>query len=164
MGTRPARIVAGAGDRRRGGASAAGSPGRAGKFVLAAAAGLALAFGAVTGTTATHAAAAVSARAAVAVHALPMFEPCPCADPPCRPVCFQSAAPGGPATAHPQPHLAAAVVPARAGAAVHALSMFDPCPCTLPICRPGCFQGMASGGPTWLEHRYRIIHLPEETS
>jgi hypothetical protein len=164
MGTRPARMVAGTGGSRRDGAPAAGSPGRAGKFVLAAAAGLALAFGAVTGTTAAHAAAAVPARAAVVMHALPRFEPCPCTELVCRPVCLQGTASGGPAAmVHPQRHLAAAVIPARAGAAVHALSMFDPCPCTLPICRPGCFQSAASGGPAWLHQRYRIIHLPKET-
>jgi len=101
MGPRAARSADGAGGNRRGGAlavRAAGPRGRAGVFVLTAAAGVALAFGAVTGAPAAPATAAVTARAAAAVHAYPMFEPCPCADPPCRPVCFQSMASGGPAS------------------------------------------------------------------
>jgi len=90
MGPGPARSAARADGNRRDGAlavPAAGSRERAGMFVLAAAAGLALAFGAVTGMPAAHATAAVSARAAVAVHAHPRFEPCPCDNPVCRPLC-----------------------------------------------------------------------------
>ena len=70
MGPRPARITVGPGSGRDG-APAAGPCGRAGMFVLAAAAGLALASGAVTGTPAAHAAAAarqattISASAAI---------------------------------------------------------------------------------------------------
>jgi hypothetical protein len=55
-----------------------------GMFVLAVAAGLAV----LPGTTAAHAATAAPARAAAAAYAQPEFEPCPCADPACRPVCF----------------------------------------------------------------------------
>ena len=100
MGPGPARITDG---NRRDGAPAAGSRGRAGIFVLAAAAGLALASGAVTGTPAAHA--AVAARTAAAVHAHPGFEPCPCINPVCRPGCFQGIASGGPASMiHRQTH------------------------------------------------------------
>lgn len=69
-------------------------------FVLAAAAGLALASGALTGTSAAHAA---------AVHARPMFDPCPCRLPACRPGCVQGVVSGGPASMiHRHIHLAAA--------------------------------------------------------
>ena len=128
MGPGSARIVAGADGNHRDGAfavPAAGSRGRAGMFVLAAATGLALASGAVTGMPAAHAAAAVSVRAAAAVsvraaaavsvraaaavHAYPRFEPCPCDNPICRPVCIQGMAAGGPASMiHRQTHLTAA--------------------------------------------------------
>jgi hypothetical protein len=139
----PARI---AGGNRRDGAfevPAAGSRGRAGMFVLAAAAGLALATGVMAGTPAARAATAASARAQAAVHALPMFEPCPCADPACRPVCHQSIASGGPASMiHRHIPLAAAQ------------AMFEPCPCDKPICRPGCSQSLASGGPASMIHRH----------
>jgi hypothetical protein len=101
MGPGPVRIAGGAGGNRRDGAfavPAAGSRGRAGVFVLAAAAALALASGAVTGMPAAHAAAAVTARTAAAVQAHPrVVEPCPCDNPVCRPVCHQSMASGGPA-------------------------------------------------------------------
>jgi hypothetical protein len=70
-------------------ALAAGWRGWAGMFILAAAAGLALASGAATGPPA--------ARAAVAVQSHPAFEPCPCDHPVCRPLCLGSVAPGGPA-------------------------------------------------------------------
>jgi hypothetical protein len=106
----PARSSAG-GNRRRGAFAvpAAGSRGRAVKFVLAAAAGLALASGVMTGTPAAHAAAAAPARAAAAVHGFPRLQPCPCDKPICRPGCFQSMADGGPASMiHRQTHLAAA--------------------------------------------------------
>src|SRR5690348_6530025 len=99
MGPGSARIVAGGGDLRDGAFAVpgAGSPGQAKRFVLAAA-GVALAAGAVTGTSAAHAAAVVSARPAAAVHAHPRLEPCPCADPLCREVCSQSMASGSPAS------------------------------------------------------------------
>src|SRR5690348_9528080 len=87
MGTGPARIVASVDGNRWDGAfavPAAGTRGRVGMFVLAAAAGLALASGVVTGTPAAHATVATSARAAGAAHALPRFEPCPCDNPICR--------------------------------------------------------------------------------
>ena len=93
----PARITGGNRQDGTPAVPAAGSRGRAGKFVLAAAAGLALASGAVTGTPAAHATAAVSARAAAAVRANPIVEPCPCINPLCRPGCSQSVASGGPA-------------------------------------------------------------------
>jgi hypothetical protein len=163
MSTRPARIVAGGNRRDR--APAAGSPGRAGRFVLAAAAGLALAFGALTGTTATHAAAAVSTRAAVAVQTLPGFEPCPCTDLVCRPVCVQGTASGGPAAmVHPQRHSAATAESARAEAAVQALPKFEPCPCAEPLCRPLCFQGLASGGTTAIAHPQRHLAASAESA
>ena len=66
-------------------------------FALAAAAGLAVLAGTMTGTTAAHAAASVPAPAAAA-HAHPMFEPCPCDKPICRPGCSQNMAFGGPAS------------------------------------------------------------------
>jgi hypothetical protein len=84
MGSGPARITEG---NRRDVAPAAGARGRAGMFALVAAAGLALASGAVTGTPAAHA--AVAARTATAGHAHPRFEPCPCDRPICRPGCSQ---------------------------------------------------------------------------
>jgi hypothetical protein len=61
MGPGSAHIVAGR-DLRDGvfAVPGAGSPGQAKRFVLAAAAGIALAAGAVTGTPAAHAAAVVS--------------------------------------------------------------------------------------------------------
>jgi len=68
---------------------AAGWRGQAGMFVLTAAAGLALASGAMIGTPAAHAVAAV--------HAHSRFDPCPCDNPVCRPLCFQSMSSGGPA-------------------------------------------------------------------
>ena len=64
MAPRTARNAAGAGGNHQDGAPAvpaAGSCGRAGMFVLTAAAGLALAFGAVTGTAAAPTTAAVAA-------------------------------------------------------------------------------------------------------
>lgn len=59
--------------------------GRAGKFMLTTAAGLALASGVMTGTSAATAMA--SSQTTQSVHANPRYEPCPCADPLCRPVC-----------------------------------------------------------------------------
>ncbi len=49
------------------------------------------------------------ARVAVAAaHSGPRFEPCPCDHPVCRPLCFQNAASGGPASMiNPQTHLPA---------------------------------------------------------
>ena len=91
----PARTVGG---NRRDGAfavPAAGSRGRPGMFVVAAAAGLALASGAVAGTPAAHAAAAVPTRAAIVVHAHPMIDHCPCDKPICRPGCVQTMASAG---------------------------------------------------------------------
>src|SRR5690242_21924843 len=94
MGPGSARIVASGGDLPDGAFAVpgAGSPGEAKRFLLAAAAGVALAVGAVTGTPTAHAAAVVSARPAAAGHAHPRLEPCPCADPLCREVCSQSMA------------------------------------------------------------------------
>jgi hypothetical protein len=116
----------GAGGSRRGGAfavRAAGSRGRTLKFVLAAAAGVALASGVMTGTSAAHA--AVSAPAAAAVRAYPVFEPCPCINPVCRPGCSQSMDGGGPASGiHRQTHLA----PAAALDAIAATAVICPPP------------------------------------
>ena len=118
----------------------AGSPGQAKRFVLAAAAGVALAVGAVTGTSAAHAAAVVSARPAAAVHAHhPRLEPCPCADPLCREVCSQSMASGSPASLiHRQAHLPAAQAMVR----VVAISVNCPPPSTAAPAssdgHPGC--------------------------
>ena len=81
---------------RRDGVPVAGSRGRAGMFALVAAAGLALASGAVTGTSAAYA--AVPAPAAAAVRAHLELDPCPCDNPVCRPLCHQSIAIGGPAS------------------------------------------------------------------
>lgn len=132
MGPGSARIGAGAGGDRRDGRFAVpgtGSPGRAGRFVLAAAAGTALAAGAVTGTPAAHAAAAISARPAVAVHAHPRLDPCPCDNPICRPACYRSVSSGGPAALiHRQAHPAAA----RAVATIAATSVT--CPWWPPDC------------------------------
>lgn len=87
----PVRIVAG-GNRREGTAAipGAGRRGRAGMFVLAAAAGLAVLTGTMTGTTAARAAASVSAHADAAAQSYPRFQPCPCDKPICRPGCFQN--------------------------------------------------------------------------
>jgi len=119
----PARSTTDASGDRRGGTfavPAAGSHGRAGKFVLTAAAGLALAFGAVTGTPAALAIAAVATRAAVAVHAYLRFEPCPCINPICRPGCYQSMASGGPAAVMAAPQLSGAATALHAMAATRA--------------------------------------------
>jgi hypothetical protein len=119
---------------------AAGSRGRAVKFVLAAAAGLALASGVMTGTpAAAHAATAVSARAAATVHAYPVFEPCPCTDRLCREVCFQGVASGGPAAMiHRQTHPATPQVEVAATA----IAVNCPPPSTSALAssdgNPGC--------------------------
>ena len=100
MGPRPARNTNGVGGNHQDGAPAvpaAGSRARAGMLVLTAAAALALAFGAVTGTPAAPATAAVTAHTTATVGAQPEFEPCPCDKPICRPGCSQSMASGGPA-------------------------------------------------------------------
>ena len=85
----PARIIITGGDRREGTAALPGAArrGRAGMSVLAAAAGLAVLAGTMTGTTAARAAAPASARAAATAQSGPRFEPCPCDNPICRPVC-----------------------------------------------------------------------------
>jgi hypothetical protein len=111
MRPRPAHSAADAGGVHQDGAPAVpatGSRGRAGMFVLTAAAGLALAFGAAIGTPAAPATAAVAARTTVAAHAYTMFEPCPCADPLCREMCFQSMASGAPAAMTATPQLSGA--------------------------------------------------------
>ena len=79
----PVRIVTG-GDRREG---TAATPGRVGMSVLAAAAGLAVLTGTITGTTAARAAAPASARTAATAQPGPRFDPCPCDNPICRPAC-----------------------------------------------------------------------------
>lgn len=114
----PSRSAVAAGGDRGGGAfavPAAGSRGWAGKFVLTAAAGLAMAFGAVTGTPAL-ATAAVTTRTAVAVHACPAFEPCPCINPICSPRCYLNMASGGPAA------VMATSQPSGPATALHALA------------------------------------------
>ena len=115
-----------------------GSRGRAGMFVLTAAAGLALAFGAVTATPAARPATAVPAPAAAAVQAIPEFVPCPCDKPICRPGCSQSMTSGGPAMIHRQIRLTAAqAVVTTAAAAVNC-----PPPSTSEVAssdgQPGC--------------------------
>lgn len=82
------RIVTGGG-RREGTAAIPGADrrGRAGMSVLAAAAGLAVLAGTITGTTAARAAAPASAHTAATAQPGPRFEPCPCDNPICRPVC-----------------------------------------------------------------------------
>ena len=83
------------------GLAAAGLRGRAGMFILAAAAGLALASGAAAGPPA--------ALAAVTMQSHAVVEPCPCINPLCRPGCLGSVSPGGPAsTIRPHMLLAAA--------------------------------------------------------
>jgi hypothetical protein len=84
----PVRIVTGGG-RREGTAAIprAARRGRAGMSVLAAAAGLAILTGTITGTTAARAAAPASAHATATAQPGPRFEPCPCDNPICRPVC-----------------------------------------------------------------------------
>ena len=135
-----ARIAVSAG--RRDGAfavPAAGSRGRAGMFVLAAAAGLALASGAVTGMPAAHAAATASAGSAAAVHVQPIFQPCPCDKPICRPGCSQGMASAGPASTIDRPaHLAAAQAVARiAATAVNCPPPSAPTPASQDG-QPGC--------------------------
>jgi hypothetical protein len=141
----PVRIVAG-GSSREGTVAVpgAGRRGRVRKFALAAAAGLAVVAGAMTGTTAAHAAASVpAAHAAAAAQSYLMVEPCPCINPICRPGCSQIMAFGGPpAMTHPPAHLAAA----------QSHAMVEPCPCDKPICRPGCLQTMAFGGSAAMMH------------
>ena len=141
----PVRIAFG-GSRQEGTVAIPGASrrGRMRMFVLAAAAGLAVLAGAMTGTTAAHAAASVpAAHAAAGAQSQPMIEPCPCDKPICRPGCFQSMASGAPAaTARQRTHLAAA----------RSQLMVEPCPCDNPICRPVCFQSMAIGGPAAMIH------------
>ena len=112
MGPAPARFADGAGSNHQDGAPAmpaAGSSGRAGMFVLTAAAGLALALSAVTATPAAHATAAVSAPTSAAVQAIAEFQPCPCDKPICRSGCSQSMTSGGPVfMIHRQTRLTAA--------------------------------------------------------
>jgi len=141
MGPAPARITDGADGNHQDGAPAmpaAGPRGRAGMFVLSAAAGLALAFSAVTATTAAHATAAVSAPAVAAVQAIAEFEPCPCDKPICRPACSQSMTSGGPAaTIHRQTHPAAA----QATVTLTAIAVNCPPPSTSATSsdgQPGC--------------------------
>jgi hypothetical protein len=114
----------------------AGQRGLAAMFALAAAAGLVVLGGTMTGTTAAPAAASVSSHAVTAAHSRPMFEPCPCDKPICRPGCVQNTASGGPAAViHRQVRTARA-----ATAAAHARPMVEPCPCDNPVCRPVCHQ------------------------
>lgn len=82
------RIVTGGVRRERTAAvSGAARRGRAGMSVLAAAAGLAVLAGTITGTTAARAAAPTSAHATATAQPGPRFEPCPCDHPVCRPLC-----------------------------------------------------------------------------
>jgi hypothetical protein len=87
----PVRIIGG-GNRREGTPAVprAGRRGLAARFALAAAAGLAVLAGTMTGTTPAHAAASVSAEATPAAHSRPMFDPCLCDNPVCRPLCHQN--------------------------------------------------------------------------
>jgi hypothetical protein len=106
-----ARQTVGANGNHQDGAPAvpaAGSRRRAGMFALTAAAVLALAFAAATGTPAAPATAAITARTAATMDAQPEFDPCPCDNPVCRPLCFQSMTSGGPASMiYPHTHPAA---------------------------------------------------------
>jgi hypothetical protein len=127
----PVRIIGGG--NRREGTPAVPRAGRRGlaRFALAAATGLAVLAGTMTGTTPAHAAASVSAEATPAAHSRPMFEPCPCTDRLCREVCFQNATSDSPASMiHQRTHLTAA----------RSRPMFDPCLCDNPVCRPLCHQ------------------------
>ena len=83
--------IAAGGSLRKGTAAmpGAGRHGRAKMSVLAAAAGLAVLAGTITGTTAARAAAPVSAHAVAAAQPGPRLEPCPCDHPVCRPLCLQ---------------------------------------------------------------------------
>jgi hypothetical protein len=45
------------------------------------------------------------------------------------------------------PAHAATAAPAHAATAAPAHPRFEPCPCINPVCRPGCDQNMAAGGP-----------------
>ena len=119
MRPRPAHSAADVGGVHQDGAPAVPRDrlARAGMFILTAAAGLALAFGAAIGTPAAPATAAVATQTAVAVHAYTMFDPCPCDNPKCREACFQSMASGAPAamTATPQLSEATTALHAVAG-------------------------------------------------
>lgn len=77
------------GDRRERAAAIPGAArrGRAGMSVLAAAAGLAVLTGTITGMTAARAAASVTTRATATAQPGPRFDPCPCDNPICRPAC-----------------------------------------------------------------------------
>ena len=48
---------------------------------------------------------------------------------------------------------ATAAVTARTATTVDTPPEFEPCPCDKPICRPGCSQSMASGGPASMIQR-----------
>jgi hypothetical protein len=141
----PMRILPG-GSHREGvlAIPGAGRRERVRMFILAAAAGLAVVAGAMAGATAAHAAASVpAAHAAAVAQSHLMVDPCPCDNPVCRPLCFQSMTSGAPAaTIHRRTHLTAA----------QSHLMVEPCPCDNPICRPVCFQSMASSGPAAMMH------------
>jgi hypothetical protein len=49
---------------------------------------------------------------------------------------------------------ATAAATARTAATVDAQPEFEPCPCINPMCRPGCSQSMASGGPAAMIYRH----------
>jgi len=113
-----------------------GQRGLAAMFALAAAAGLVVLAGTMTGTTAAPAAASVPAHAVTVAHVRPMIEPCPCDKPICRPGCSQNAASSGPAAViHRQANLAR-----EPAVAAQSSLMFEPCPWDNPVCRPLCHQ------------------------
>jgi len=93
MGASPAQVVAGGSRRYRRHATLAVPPGRwrgrAGMLIMAAAAGLAVLPGTMTGAPSALAVAAVPVQAAATAHSLPLVEPCPCANPLCKNGCAQ---------------------------------------------------------------------------
>jgi hypothetical protein len=73
--------------------------------------------------------------------AAPQVEPCPCTDPVCRPACTKQLAP--PPVAEDcsgTPKCGPGIPPGKAPPPVPppAAPQADPCPCTNPVCRPGC--------------------------
>lgn len=74
-------------------------------------------------TVATDPAQVAQATTPVASHGPLPFDPCPCANPVCRPGCTNSVKAPPPVIVPPPSHSPPA---------------FDPCPCDNPVCRPAC--------------------------
>jgi hypothetical protein len=87
MGPRPAHVVTGIGSNRHHAVPLTRWRAWAGMLALAAAAGLTVLPGTMTGTPTARAAAAVPAQAAAATYSQPAFEPCPCTSPLCKAGC-----------------------------------------------------------------------------